>query len=412
MKKSIISFVLLLIIFIGITVFVMMDVPKTYGSEETATIHLYGETHGLKEYYDIEFETWKSYYDNEGMRVLFVELPYYTAEFLNIWMKEENDDIINQFYEDIEGTASHTMDYINFFKRIKEECPETVFYGTDVGHQYNITGARYLSYLEEHDMADSEQYQLTLENIEQGKEWSQRQDPVDWGWREEKMISNFIHAYERAGSGEIMGIYGTLHINLEDTSIMAGALKEHYGDVICCTYLYSLLFSETSYQFGFSYIGLIFLLMLFIPNMIWAKHQPKDYDIYVKNESKVLLVFERIGQALTTVVAVIFTDFNIHIFISQNGVIVPARIGYLIFAFVLMICYELYWIRYFKSEKTMGDFYSSFLGVPLAGATLPVMAFGLLGIYGGNLIMVISVIILGIGHIGIHWAHYNHCKNA
>lgn len=38
-------------------------------------------------------------------------------------------------------------------------------------------------------------------------------------------------------------------------------------------------------HFGFSYIGLIFLLMLFIPNILWAKHKPKDYEKYVKNEA-------------------------------------------------------------------------------------------------------------------------------
>ena len=42
-------------------------------------------------------------------------------------------------------------------------------------------------------------------------------------------------------------------------------------------------------HFGFSYMGLIFLLMLFIPNIIWTKHKPKDYEQYVVNENKVFL---------------------------------------------------------------------------------------------------------------------------
>ena len=53
----------------------------------------------------------------------------------------------------------------------------------------------------------------------------------------------------------------------------------------------------------------------------------------------------------------------------------------------------------------MYDFYSSLLGVPVAGASLPVAAFFLLGIYGKNLFLLISVIVLGIGHIGIHLGH-------
>ena len=45
------------------------------------------------------------------------------------------------------------------------------------------------------------------------------------------------------------------------------------------------------------------------------------------------------------------------------------------------------------------------MGFPLAGATLPVMAGLLLGIYSENVIVICSAIILGIGHIGIHYMH-------
>jgi hypothetical protein len=31
-------------------------------------------------------------------------------------------------------------------------------------------------------------------------------------------------------------------------------------------------------ELGFSYIGLIYLLMLFIPNILWTKNKPTDYD--------------------------------------------------------------------------------------------------------------------------------------
>lgn len=61
---------------------------------------------------------------------------------------------------------------------------------------------------------------------------------------------------------------------------------------------------------GFSYTGLIFLLMLFIPNIIWTRKKPQGY--ISENENKVLLFLERIGQALTTVCALIFNDFNLH----------------------------------------------------------------------------------------------------
>lgn len=146
---------------------------------------------------------------------------------------------------------------------------------------------------------------------------------------------------------------------------------------------------------GFSYIGLIYLLMLTVPNLIWTKNQPKDYDF--KDENRILLCFERIGQACTFCTALIFSDLNIHAWSIWSI--------FLIVSFLLMLMYECWWIRYFKSEKTIKDFYSSFLGVPVAGATLPVIAFFLLGVYGKVIWLMVSVIMLGIGHIGIHIQH-------
>ena len=150
-------------------------------------------------------------------------------------------------------------------------------------------------------------------------------------------------------------------------------------------------------NFGFSYIGLVFLLMLMIPNIIWSKNKPKEYEKYVKNENKVLLLCERIGEMLVTCLSLIFSNFNINKISSWTII--------LLIAFIIMILYEIYWIRYFKSNKTMKDMYSNLLGVLVAGATLPVIAFLLLSVYGKNLFLFISVIILGIGHIGIHLNH-------
>ena len=150
-------------------------------------------------------------------------------------------------------------------------------------------------------------------------------------------------------------------------------------------------------HFGFSYVGLIFLVMLFVPNIIWAKHQPKGYDQYAKNENKILLALERAGEVLVTALVLIFKDFNVQGF--------ETRLIWLIAALILMIMYEVFWVRYFRSEKTMKDFYSSLLGIPVAGATLPVIAVLLLAIYGRNPLLFAAGIILGIGHIGIHLQH-------
>lgn len=47
-------------------------------------------------------------------------------------------------------------------------------------------------------------------------------------------------------------------------------------------------------HFGFSYVGLIFMIMLMVPNIIWAKNQPQGYT--AENENKVLRTIEhRVG---------------------------------------------------------------------------------------------------------------------
>lgn len=148
---------------------------------------------------------------------------------------------------------------------------------------------------------------------------------------------------------------------------------------------------------GFSYVGLVFMLMLIIPNLIWTKKQPQGYS--AENENKILSALERVGEVLTTCCALLFSDFNFRELSIWSL--------WLVAAFILMIMYEIWWVRYFKSGRKLADFYSSFLGLPVAGATLPVIAFFLLGIYGKVIWMLIACVILGIGHIGIHLQHRN-----
>lgn len=145
-------------------------------------------------------------------------------------------------------------------------------------------------------------------------------------------------------------------------------------------------------DFSFSWVGLLFLVMLFAPNILWSRCPPKDYDKYSKNENKLSLALERIGQVLVVVLSLFC------------GVNFSFNIIFLI-AFLLMVIYEIYWIRYFRSPKTMNDMYDNFLFIPFPGATLPVIAFFLLGVCANNVFLVMSSIILGIGHIGIHLGH-------
>ena len=81
-------------------------------------------------------------------------------------------------------------------------------------------------------------------------------------------------------------------------------------------------------------IGLVFLALLLIPNIIWSFNKPDDYDKYVKNENKILMALERIGQISVIVFTLFFNNYN-------NDFVLT-----LIIAVVLMILYEMYWFKY------------------------------------------------------------------
>lgn len=135
--------------------------------------------------------------------------------------------------------------------------------------------------------------------------------------------------------------------------------------------------------------------MLILPNLAWTRCKPQGYS--AEGESRVLLAMERSGEVCVSLFSVCFSDYNLRPF--------SPWFFWLAGSFLLMLMYEAGWIRYFCSGRTLADFYGSFWGIPVAGASLPVLAFLLLAIYGRVLWLGLSAILLGIGHIGIHLRH-------
>lgn len=203
-------------------------------SPYTGHVYLYGESHGNKKIIESEFDIWKDHY-KKGTRHLFLELPYFTGEYLNLWMKASDDKLLEELYSDLEGTAAHNPYSLEFYRKVKSQCPETVFHGTDVGHQYGSTGYRYLKFLEEHNMKETSWYSLAKENISQGINYYNGEKDA---YRENMMAANFERELNNIGGQDVMGIYGSAHTGLEseDNSgtvpCMAKQLKSIYGNSI------------------------------------------------------------------------------------------------------------------------------------------------------------------------------------
>jgi predicted small lipoprotein YifL len=199
-------------------------------------IFLYGEFHGVEKIILRQLEIWHDYYNNENMRHIFIEAAYYIAESLNIWMKSDNDDMLDSIFIDLVGT--YDVSYTRFFyKTIKTEYPETIFHGTDVGHGNLTPGRRFLRYLDENGLKDSEQYLLTQEAMEQGRRaW--RNNRFDHEYREAMMAENFIREFDKLADKNAIGIFGLAHTEFgnlgfdQSVPTMAERLRERYGDAV------------------------------------------------------------------------------------------------------------------------------------------------------------------------------------
>jgi len=235
---------------------------------ETGQIYLFGESHANADILDEELRLWGELYA-AGLRHLFIESAYYTAEYLNIWMQADDDALLDKVFASWQGTAAGSQVVYDFYKQIKIDCPETIFHGTDIGHQYETLGAEYLAYLSGAGLEDTAQFALTQEAIEQGSTYYATAD-FDNDFREYMMAENFIREYDALGGESIMGIYGSAHTGLDasayhdkDVPSMGNQLYEHYGDIITSVDLSSIggdmlrvdLWTINGVEYDCSYFG-------------------------------------------------------------------------------------------------------------------------------------------------------------
>ena len=212
-------------------------------------IHLYGEHHGNPEHHTKQFELWHYYYHSYGMRHLFIEAPLFTAELLNIWMQEDNNDLLYMKFDMIAPRFPDRVfdNDIDFLKRIKAHMPETVFHGTDIGHQHETLGQWFLQHLRENGLEGSEQYLLTLEKIQQRILWEE--SDFNESLRAGMMVQHFVREFDRLDGESIMSLfYGAAHVELGEYiwwqgggPTMASQLLEIYGDRLYATDLQDLL---------------------------------------------------------------------------------------------------------------------------------------------------------------------------
>lgn len=229
-------------------------------------IYLYGEHHWEPYCMEQELEAWRKLYEN-GARHLFIEYsPAWAGIYsLNISGDEETLDLIYSYMnaESIEyygesadevseeGRRQLLLEHV-FLQAIKEHCPETIFHGIDVEHDYDDFGPLYLEYLESIGQQDSEEYARELLACEQGRichrDTRDIYEDDDNAYRENCMVENFIRDLEKLETQDMMGVFGGAHVELgamnwtpsgDGATVynMATQLQQRYGDRVVSTIL-------------------------------------------------------------------------------------------------------------------------------------------------------------------------------
>lgn len=207
-------------------------------------ILLCGEDHTDAACMERELSLWRARYA-AGDRDLFLEMGAATAELLNRWMTTGDESFWELVYRNWEGTASQTPERERFFRTIRAACPETVFHGIDMEHQYKTTGAFCLALLEKEGRQGSETYRKALRSVEQAQRFYEGWDgdllSRDNAYREDTLAENFRREYESLGRKRVMGIFGAAHtdpygLDYYTASVpsMGAQLRERYGGGILC----------------------------------------------------------------------------------------------------------------------------------------------------------------------------------
>ncbi|MCL2620854.1 MAG: hypothetical protein FWD97_07985 [Defluviitaleaceae bacterium] len=204
-------------------------------SPSTGRIFMYGVIHGNATSLERQLELWGEHYHNDGMRHLFIETSYATAQLLNLWMTTDdgNDVILNQLFDDWHGTVFHNHAVLDFYRAVKREFPETVFHGSDVGQQDATTSQRFLQHLTDSGQQGSAEYGLTRENIAQFQRF---EDEGSHSVRAYYKPLNFIRQFDALRDQDVMAIHGWVHVELGDfltywgLPTMTQVLYDRYGD--------------------------------------------------------------------------------------------------------------------------------------------------------------------------------------
>lgn len=140
----------------------------------------------------------------------------------------------------------------------------------------------------------------------------------------------------------------------------------------------------------FNYIGLVFVVLLLIPNIVFAIKNKKEQK---QPNKRILEIFEQIGRYGS----MLFMIFNIP-YTFWGFYFAYAQIVYIAINSALMLAYYIFWIIFWKKDC---------LTKSLLLSIIPSILFTFSGIMVASVPLIIFAIIFAIFHIWISAKNFN-----
>jgi len=151
---------------------------------------------------------------------------------------------------------------------------------------------------------------------------------------------------------------------------------------------------------GFSYIGLIIVTVVLLPNLLFVIFPPKNIPNGLQDVHLFFTIIERIGMIafivilLTSNVSFINLDFNL----------------FLLLMILCIVIYYALWLRYVLKGQDFSLLFTPLLFIPIPMAIFPVCYFLFVSFWINSIYLAIVTLIFTIGHFVNSWNSYIHIK--
>jgi hypothetical protein len=146
--------------------------------------------------------------------------------------------------------------------------------------------------------------------------------------------------------------------------------------------------------------GIIFSLIVLLPNFIFLFLAPRNVPKELSSPAIIFTVLERVGQVACFTLPILFGR---RIAAQDINFLIPLM-G------VCLIIYYIGWIRFFIGGKEFSLLFEPLGFIPIPMAIFPLLYFILLGIWLKSYIFEVPAVLLSIGHLVNSWSVYKQIK--